>query len=199
MHSFTPIRPRAARFQTRYQHRNLGGPAKYPSTPECRKRIAMGSRSWIASQRGLEFLGVYFRKQPSWRNASKWFCYCWSSQRSMQRIRDKVKAAIGPNNRPALQEKLDRPNQILREGRPTSAGSTQPSIFGRWISISHVETSALVTDETSAPTASALENATGLLERGRPVLESGPLCSNELNAAEGRLPESVEESSRTVR
>jgi len=32
----------------------------------------------------------------------------------MQRIRDKVKAAIGRDNRPSVQEKLDRLNPILR-------------------------------------------------------------------------------------
>ena len=36
------------------------------------------------------------------------------SQPSMQRIRDKVKAALGRNTRPTLQEKLDRLNPILR-------------------------------------------------------------------------------------
>src|SRR5712691_9543500 len=68
----------------------------------------------VAAQDGFDFLGVHFRKQPSRRDASKWFCYCWPSPRSMQRIRDKVKAAIGRDNRPALQEKLDRLNPILR-------------------------------------------------------------------------------------
>jgi hypothetical protein len=53
-----------------------------------------------------------------------------------------------------------------------------------------VETSALVAGETSAQTASVLENATGLLERGWPVFDSGPYCAFELNAAGGRLPES---------
>jgi group II intron reverse transcriptase/maturase len=68
----------------------------------------------VAAQDGFDFLGVHFRKQPSRRDASKWFCYCWPSQRSMQRIRDKVKVAIGRDNRPAVQEKLDRLNPILR-------------------------------------------------------------------------------------
>jgi RNA-directed DNA polymerase len=54
----------------------------------------------VAAQDGFDFLGVHFRKQPS--------------QRSMQRIRNKVKAAIGRDNRPAVQEKLDRLNPILR-------------------------------------------------------------------------------------
>ncbi len=68
----------------------------------------------VDAKDGFDFLGVHFRKQASRRDASRWFCYCWPSQRSMQRIRDKVKAAIGRDDRPPLQEKLDRLNPILR-------------------------------------------------------------------------------------
>lgn len=68
----------------------------------------------VDAKDGFDFLGVHFRKQTSRRDASKWFCYCWPSQRSMQRIRDKVKAAIARDNRPTLQEKLGRLNPILR-------------------------------------------------------------------------------------
>ena len=68
----------------------------------------------VEAKDSFDFLGVHFRKQPSRRDASRWFCYCWPSQRSMQRIRDKVKAVIGRDDRPTLQEKLDRLNPILR-------------------------------------------------------------------------------------
>ena len=68
----------------------------------------------VDAKDGFDFLGVHFRKQPSRRDASRWFCYCWPSRRSMQRIREKVKAAIARDNRPALQEKLDRLNPLLR-------------------------------------------------------------------------------------
>ena len=68
----------------------------------------------VDAKDGFDFLGVHFRKQPSRRDASRWFCYCWPSQKSMQRIRDKVKAAIGRDHRPSVQEKLDRLNPILR-------------------------------------------------------------------------------------
>ena len=68
----------------------------------------------VAAQDGFDFLGVHFRKQRSRRDARRWFCYCWPSRRSMQRIRDKVKAAIGRDTRPSLEEKLDRLNPILR-------------------------------------------------------------------------------------
>src|SRR5438270_5415165 len=62
--------------------------------------------------------------------------------------------------------------------------------FSEGGSICHVEAPALVADQTSAQTASVLGNATGLLEKGRPVFNPGPHCAHELNAAGGRLPES---------
>jgi RNA-directed DNA polymerase len=68
----------------------------------------------VDARDGFDFLGVHFRKRPSRRDTSRWFCYGWPSRRSMQRIRDKVKAAIGRDTRPTLQEKLDRLNPILR-------------------------------------------------------------------------------------
>ncbi len=68
----------------------------------------------VDAKEGFDFLGVHFRKQPTHRDVTRWFCYFWPSQRSMQRIRDKVKAAISRDNRPSLQEKLDRLNPILR-------------------------------------------------------------------------------------
>ena len=67
----------------------------------------------VDARDGFDFLGVHFRKQTSRRDASRWCCYCWPSRRSMQRIRDKVKTAIGRDNRPTLQEKLDRLKPIL--------------------------------------------------------------------------------------
>jgi len=68
----------------------------------------------VAARDGFDFLGVHFRKQPTRRDATRYFCYCWPSQRSMQRIRDKVKATISRDNRPALKEKIARLNPVLR-------------------------------------------------------------------------------------
>jgi len=99
----------------------------------------------------------------------------------MQRIRDKVKTAIGRDNLPSLQEKLDRLN--LRLAQLSAAFSESRSVCG-------MDSATLVACQTSAQTASVLGNAAGLLEKGRPVLNSGSDCAYELNAAEGRLPES---------
>jgi hypothetical protein len=79
-----------------------------------RETVNEGKTRVVDAKDGFDFLGVHFWKQPSRRDDSKWFCYCWPSQRSMPRIRDKVKAAIGRDDRPTLQEKLDRLNPILR-------------------------------------------------------------------------------------
>lgn len=68
----------------------------------------------VAAQEGFDFLGVHFRKQPTRRDASRSFCYTWPSRRSMQRIRDKVRAAVGYDDRPALEEKIRRLNPVLR-------------------------------------------------------------------------------------
>src|SRR5262249_1366368 len=54
--------------------------------------------------------------------------------------------------------------------------------------VRHMEASALVAGETSAQTASVLENAAGLLEKGRPVCDSGPYCAYQLNTAGGQAP-----------
>ena len=49
--------------------------------------------------------------------------------------------------------------------------------------ICHVEAPTLVAGQTPAQTAGVLEDATGLLEKSRPVLDTGPHCVYELNAA----------------
>jgi RNA-directed DNA polymerase len=68
----------------------------------------------VAAQDGFDFLGVHFRKQPTRRDPSRWFCYCWPSRRSMQRVRDKVKAILDRNPRPPLKGKMDQLNPVLR-------------------------------------------------------------------------------------
>ena len=66
------------------------------------------------AQAGFDFLGVHFRKLPTRRDPTRSFCYAWPSRRSMQRIRDKVRAAIGYDARPSLTEKVARLNPVLR-------------------------------------------------------------------------------------
>ena len=47
-----------------------------------------------------------------------------------------------------------------------------------------------ITIGSADATAQKVEDATGLLEKGRPVCDSGRYRAYELNAAGGRLPES---------
>ncbi len=138
----------------------------------------------------FDFLGVHFRKQPSRRDASRWFCYCWPSQKSMQRIRDKVKAAIARDNRPSLQEKLDRLNPILRGWSAYFGWLNSAQHFRKVDQYVTWKLRRWLPGQASAQATGVLEDATGLLEKGRPVLDSGPDCAYELNAAGGRLPES---------
>lgn len=66
------------------------------------------------AQEGFDFLGVHFRKRPTRRDARRWYCYAWPSRRSMQRIRDKVRTAVGVETQLSLAEKVGYLNPILR-------------------------------------------------------------------------------------
>ncbi|MEW5884987.1 MAG: group II intron reverse transcriptase/maturase [Armatimonadota bacterium] len=68
----------------------------------------------VDAREGFDFLGVHFRKQPTRRDPTRSFCYAWPSRRSMQRIRDRVREAIGRDDRPGLEEKIRRLNPLLR-------------------------------------------------------------------------------------
>lgn len=48
--------------------------------------------SW--GREGLEFLGHHLRKMPSYRFAGKFFLHRWPSQRSLKRLREKVRAVV---------------------------------------------------------------------------------------------------------
>ena len=144
----------------------------------------------VDARDGFDFLGVHFRKQPTRRDATRYFCYCWPSRRSMQRVRDKVKAAIGRDYRPTLKEKIDRLNPVpswmvglLRLAQLSPALSEGGSIC-------QFQTSTMVAGQTSAQATRVLEDATGLLETGWSVRYPRSHCAHELNAAGGRLPES---------
>jgi RNA-directed DNA polymerase len=66
------------------------------------------------AQEGFDFLGMHLRQKPSRRNPRRHICYAWPSRRSMQRIRDKVRAVVGIDGRPSLAEKIAQLNPILR-------------------------------------------------------------------------------------
>jgi RNA-directed DNA polymerase len=66
------------------------------------------------AQEGFDFLGVHFRKRPTLRDPKRTNCYAWPSRRSMQRIRDKVRAVVDCDYRLSLAEKIQRLNPVLR-------------------------------------------------------------------------------------
>jgi RNA-directed DNA polymerase len=66
------------------------------------------------AQEGFDFLGIHFRKKPTWRDPRRHYCYAWPSRRSMQRIRDKVRATVGIDPRPSLAEKVGYLSPVLR-------------------------------------------------------------------------------------
>ena len=65
---------------------------------------------------GFEFLGHHLRKMPSYRFAGKWFLNRWPSQKSMKRLREKIKAIVnkGRNGIRHLGELVVKLNPILR-------------------------------------------------------------------------------------
>lgn len=63
---------------------------------------------------GFDFLGVHFRQRPTRRDPRRKHCYAWPSRRSMQRVRDKVRATIDCDGRPSLAEMIQQLNPILR-------------------------------------------------------------------------------------
>ena len=67
-----------------------------------------------AAQEGFDFLGVHFRRQPTRRDPTRSFCYCWPSRRSMQRVRDRVREILKADARPPLKEKVLELNPLLR-------------------------------------------------------------------------------------
>jgi RNA-directed DNA polymerase len=50
-------------------------------------------------QQGFDFLGFHCRKVESWRYRGRRYLQRWPSRRSMQRVRDRVKAITGPRRR----------------------------------------------------------------------------------------------------
>ncbi len=78
----------------------------------------------VSAWTGFDFLGVTFRKQRIPSRPRVAMCYVWPSQRSMQRIRDKVRTVVGDGLQSSLSEKIFRLNRVIRGWGVTSARST---------------------------------------------------------------------------
>jgi group II intron reverse transcriptase/maturase len=78
------------------------------------KKTKIVNLSW--GKEGFEFLGHHLRKMPSYRFAGKWFLNRWPSQKSMKRLREKIKAIVnrGRNGVQHIGELVVKLNPILR-------------------------------------------------------------------------------------
>lgn len=78
------------------------------------KKTKMVNLSW--GKEGFVFLGHHLRKMPSYRFAGKWFLNRWPSQKSMKRLRDKIRDIINRsrNGIKHLRELVAKINPILR-------------------------------------------------------------------------------------
>jgi len=70
----------------------------------------------VKAEEGFDFLGVHFRLCPVTSPGKKLakVCRLWPSDRSMKRIREKVRKKIGRRNSVTLEEMIDELNPILR-------------------------------------------------------------------------------------
>ena len=78
------------------------------------KKTRMVNLSW--GKEGFEFLGHHLRKMPSYRFAGKWFLNRWPSQKSMKRLREKIKAIVNSSKNGVrhVSELVVKLNPILR-------------------------------------------------------------------------------------
>lgn len=78
------------------------------------KKTRMVNLSW--GKEGFEFLGHHLRKMPSYRFAGKWFLNRWPSQKSMKRLREKIRAIVNTsmNGIKGIGQLVTKLNPILR-------------------------------------------------------------------------------------
>ena len=62
----------------------------------------------VSARTGFDFLGVTFRKQRIPSRPRVAMCYVWPSRRSMQRIRDKVRAVVADGLQSSLRMLLKK-------------------------------------------------------------------------------------------
>jgi RNA-directed DNA polymerase len=68
----------------------------------------------VSAEEGFDFLGTRLILKPTRRDRSRRFCYGFPSPKAMNRIRQKIRAAIGREYRSSLQEKIRDLNPIVR-------------------------------------------------------------------------------------
>lgn len=68
----------------------------------------------VDAKDGFDFLGMHFRLRPMRSNPRRLFCYRWPATKAMQSVRQKVRDAVGYDDRYSLDDKIRVLNPILR-------------------------------------------------------------------------------------
>ena len=70
----------------------------------------------VKARQGFDFLGVHFRLCRSTGRAAKlkWYCAVWPSDRSVKRIKDRLRQILGRRYYMSLEEMVDELNPVLR-------------------------------------------------------------------------------------
>jgi len=68
----------------------------------------------VDATNGFDFLGMHFRLRPMRSDPRRLFCYRWPATKAMQSVRQKVRDAVGYDDRYSLADKIRVLNPILR-------------------------------------------------------------------------------------
>ncbi len=70
----------------------------------------------VSAKRGFDFLGMHFRLRPVKKPSSKLrqFCFIWPSDRSMKRIRQRIRDVIGRHYSLSLEQMVKTLNPVIR-------------------------------------------------------------------------------------
>ncbi len=68
----------------------------------------------VDAKDGFDFLGMHFRLRPMRSNPRRLFCYRWPATKAMQSVRQKVRDAVGYDDRYSLDDKIRVLNPIVR-------------------------------------------------------------------------------------
>jgi len=79
-------------------------------------QIHRGKTRVVHARKGFDFLGVHFRLCRTSRKTAKrkWYCNIWPSDRSMNRIRQRLRGLIGRRYSLSLEELIEELNPVIR-------------------------------------------------------------------------------------